>query len=86
MQRPVTACSKLRVDYNEHQVKLTVSIEAAAVPRGEQKGEAAKKNVMIQNHLIAWAVCWLVERRRVARAGLGWSGLVSALSVDERGS
>lgn len=68
MQWPVTASSKLRVDYNEHQVKLTVSIEAAGAAGKTRK---QRKNVMIQNHLIAWAVCWLVESTGCLGAGSG---------------
>lgn len=46
MQWPVTACSKLRVDYNEHQVKLTVSIEAAGVAgaAGKTRKNRKKRN------------------------------------------
>lgn len=43
MQWPVTACSKLRVDYNEHQVKLTVSIEAAGAA-GKTRKNRKKRN------------------------------------------
>lgn len=43
MQWPVTACSKLRVDYNEHQVKLTVSIEAAGAA-GKTRKQRKKRN------------------------------------------
>jgi len=47
------------VDYNEHPVELNVSIEPGSQP--------FVKNLMIQNYLIAWAVCWwLVE------IGCGW--------------
>lgn len=46
MQWPVTACSKLRVDYNEHQVKLTVSIETAGVAgaAGKTRKNRKKRN------------------------------------------
>lgn len=42
----MTACSKLRVDYNEHQVKLTVSIEAAgaAEAAGKTRKNRKKRN------------------------------------------
>lgn len=39
----MTACSKLRVDYNEHQVKLTVSIEAAGAARAAGKTRKNRK-------------------------------------------